>query len=204
MNRERTTRIVRTDPSLAEPLARWHTDHGNFARLLDLLELHVGAFDVGKQPKYELLRQVVYYLREYPDRFHHAREELAFQRLVRRDPPLESDINWCLHEHRLIADAGDKLLNCLDPTPAGVALDHSMLKSVAATYVAYYRHHIATEEHQIIPRAVELLTPDDWNAVNAIKAEPDPLFDTPFDARYSELRDELERMIAEAKKPWWH
>ena len=203
MNQERTTRIVRADGSLAEPLARWHADHSNFARLLDLLELQVDAFHAGKRPNYELMRLIVYYLRHYPDRFHHPREDVAFNRLVRRDPQLQSDVAWCIQEHGFIADAGEKLLNCLNQIIAGVVIERATLTTEAATYLAYYRHHVATEEHQIIPRAVELLTPDDWTAVSAIPAEPDPLFETPVDARYSELRDQIGRITGETKKGWW-
>ncbi len=191
VNQERTSRIVRTDRSLAEPLARWHADHSNFARLLDLLEVQVDAFHAGKRTDYELMRLIVYYLRHYPDRFHHPREDVAFNRLVQRDPQLQSEVTWCMQEHALIADAGEKLLNCLNQIIAGVVIERAVLQTVAATYLSYYRHHLAAEEHTIIRRAVELLTPDDWSAVSAIPAEPDPLFGPRVDARYSELRRQI-------------
>ena len=35
-----------------DPLVRWHADHRNFARLLDLLEQQVDAFLEGKRPDY--------------------------------------------------------------------------------------------------------------------------------------------------------
>ena len=200
VNQERTTRTFRTDRSLAEPLTRWHADHGNFARLLDLLQLQVDAFDADKLPDYELMRLIVYYLRHYPDRFHHPREDVAFNRLVQRDPQLQSEIAWCTHEHALIADAGEKLLNCLDQIIAGVVIEREVLQAVAAGYLAYYRHHLAAEEHQVIPRAVELLTPDDWSAVSAILAEPDPLFGAAVDARYSELRRQIGRITGKTQK----
>ena len=188
MNQQRTSRAIRADHSLAEPLVRWHADHRNFARLLDLVEQQLNAFEAGKRPDYELMRLTVYYLRHYPDRFHHPREDVAFSRLVRRDPQLRRDIEWCIQEHALIAEAGEKLLNCLNQIIAGDVIGRTTLKTAAATYLAYYRHHLAVEEHEIIPRAVELLRPDDWTAVSAIPAEPDPLFGTEVDARYSELR----------------
>ena len=191
MNQKRTTRSIRADGQLAEPLARWHADHSNFARLLDLLQLQVDAIHAGKQPDYELMRLIVYYLRHYPDRFHHPREDVAFNQLIHRDPQLQSDIAWCMHEHALIADAGERLLNCLNQIIAGVVIERDVLRSMVAIYLAYYRHHLATEEHQVIPRAVELLTPEDWSAVSAIPAEPDPLFGYSVDVRYSELRRQI-------------
>ena len=188
LNQQSISRTIRADHSLAEPLGRWHADHRNFARLLDLIEQQFNAYEAGKHPDYELMRSAVHYLRHYPDRFHHPREDVAFRRLVQRDPQLRSDIEWCIREHALIAEAGEKLLNCLNQIIAGDEVERTGLKVAAGTYLAYYRHHLAVEEHQIIPRAVELLTPDDWAAVSDIAAEPDPLFGTEVDARYSELR----------------
>jgi hemerythrin-like domain-containing protein len=180
VNQERTSRIVRADRSLAEPLARWHADHSNFARLLDLLELQVDAFHAGNRPDYELMRLIVHYLRHYPDRFHHPREDVAFDRLVQRDPQLQSEVAWCVQEHAEIASTGEKLVSCLNQVIAGAATERAALQAVTATYLALYRHHLATEEHTIIQRAVELLTPDDWSAVSAIPAEPRPIHPIPF------------------------
>ena len=196
MIKDCSTETTRPDHSLADPLARWHADHRNFARLLDLVEQQVDAFHAGKRPNYELMRLIVYYLRHYPDRFHHPREDVAFARLVKRDPRLQLQIARRMQEHVVIAAAGEELLNCLDEILAGVVIERSTLEAAAATYLVYYRYHLVSEEQQVIPRAVELLTSDDWAAVAAIPTEPDPLFGTDFDARYSELR----RQIARAAK----
>ena len=91
----------------------------------------------------------------------------------------------------MIAAAGEALLNCLNEIIVGVVIERSTLEAAAATYLVYYRHHLAAEERQVIPRAVELLTSADWAAVAAIPTEPDPLFGVDFDARYSELRRQI-------------
>ena len=176
-----------------EALDRWHADHRNFARLLDLIEQQVDAFHAGRRPDFELLRLIVYYLRHYPDRFHHPREDVAFTRLVARDPRLQLEIARRLQEHTVIAAAGEELLNCLDQIIAGALIERATLEKIAATYLVYYRHHLAAEERQVIPRAVELLTLADWLAVAAIPTEPDPLFGSDdSQARYAELRRRMQ------------
>lgn len=189
---------TRPDHLLADPLARWHADHCDFARLLDLVEQQVDAFHADKRPDYELMRVIVYYLRHYPDRFHHPREDVAFTRLVKRDPRLQLEIARRIQEHVVIAAAGEELLNCLDEILAGVVIERSTLEAAAATYLVYYRYHLAAEEQQVIPRAVELLTSADWAAVAAIPTEPDPVFGADFDARYSELRKQIAHETNEA------
>jgi hemerythrin-like domain-containing protein len=69
---------------MAQPLAVWHAEHVNFARLLDLLEAQVATFHRAERPNYDLMGNIVYYLRSFADRFHHPREDVAFARLVER------------------------------------------------------------------------------------------------------------------------
>jgi hypothetical protein len=65
------------------------------------------------------------------------------------------------------------------------------VEAAAATYLVYYRHHLAAEEQEVIPRAVQLLTRSDWAAVAAVPAGADPLFGEESEARYRELRWQL-------------
>jgi len=185
--------------SIVEPLDRWHADHRNFSRLLDLIEQEVDVFHGGRRPDYELMRSIVYYMRHYPDRFHHPREDVAFNRLVKHDRTLQLTCARRIQEHAVIAAAGDELLNCLDQVIAGTVIERSALEAAAATYLIYYRHHLAAEERELIPRAVKLLTAADWKAVSAIPTEPDPLFGTDFDERYRELRQQIAIMAEEAE-----
>ena len=84
---------------MADPIAVWHADHVSFTRLLDLLEKQVAAFHEGERANYELMRDIVCYLRHFPDRFHHPREDVAFARLVERAPGMQLPINRLLQEH---------------------------------------------------------------------------------------------------------
>ena len=118
---------------MAEPIAAWHADHVNFARLLDLLESQLAAFHAGEQPDYVLMRDIIYYLRHYPDRFHHPREDVAFARLVERDPALELQLARRLQEHRVIAAAGEKLLEVLEGAAEGALIERHALEADAAT-----------------------------------------------------------------------
>jgi len=183
---------------MAEPISAWHADHVNFARLLDLLERQLAAFHAGEQPDYALMLDIVHYLRHYPDRVHHPREDVAFARLVERDPALQLQLARRLQEHRVIAAAGEELLEILQGVAEGALIARSAVEAAAATYLVYYRHHLAAEEQEVIPRAAQLLTPSDWAAVAAVSAGADPLFGEDFEARYRELR----RQIAlEARDP---
>ena len=175
---------------MAESLAVWHAEHVNFARLLDLLESQLSAFQRGEQPTYDLMGNILYYLRGFADRFHHPREDAAFARLVEREPDSQLIVNRILQEHRVIAAAGDEFFNRLNEVTMDVMTPRATLETAAATYLVYYRHHIATEERDIMPRAAELLTKEDWAAVTAA-VPPDPLFGDIVEARFQELRNQI-------------
>ena len=176
---------------MANPIAAWRTDHANFARLLNFVERQLLAFHLGEPLDYPLLLAILYYLRDYPDRVHHPREDVAFARLVERDPTLQLPVARRLQEHRVIGAAGEELLKLLQGAVDGALIERSAIEAAAATYLVYYRHHLAAEEQELIPRASQLLTPSDWAAV-ASAPVADPLFGRDYEARYGELR----RLIA--------
>jgi hemerythrin-like domain-containing protein len=177
---------------MTEPLAIWHAEHVNFARLLDLLEREVAAFHAGGRPNYDLMVDIVYYLRNFSDRIHHPREDVAFAQLVAREPKLQLVINRLLQEHRVIATAGDELFIRLNEATEDIVTPRTALEAAAATYLVYYRHHLDTEEREILPRAAQLLTQEDWKAVGAsVPAAADPLFGSDPEARFQELRRQI-------------
>ncbi len=174
---------------MSNPATLWHAEHANFARLLSLLESQIAVFHEGGTPNYELMIDIVSYLRHYPDRFHHAREDVAFKRLIEREPALHGKVNRLLQEHRVIAHAGDELLKLLNEVADEAIIARAEVEAAASTYLVYYRHHIATEEAAVMPRAIELFTPEDWaDVAAAIPAGRDPLFGDESDERYRELR----------------
>ena len=174
---------------MTEPIAIWHADHARFAHLLDLLERELAAFHGGRQPDYALLLDVVHYLHHYPDRFHHPREDVAFARLVAHDPDMALPVARCLQEHRVIAAAGEDLLRALGEVESGSLIERAAVEAIAAMYLVYYRHHISTEEREVLPLAKKLLGPEDWAAVALARpAARDPLFGEKSDAGYRELR----------------
>lgn len=177
---------------MSDSTALWHGEHKHFARLLDLLERQVRAFHGDDRPNYELMLDVVSYLRYFPDRYHHPREDVAFARLAKRDPELKPLIDRLLQEHRVIAAAGSELLKFLEQVVGDVLVERARVEAAAATYLVYYRRHLALEDRDIVPRAEQLLTSQDWEAVMAaIPAGPDPLFGEDFEPRYRELRRQI-------------
>jgi len=171
------------------PVAHWHTEHVYFRRLLELLHRELDAFHRGERPSYELMLDIVAYLRDYCDRFHHPREDVAFARLAERVPELRLDLARLAQEHRIIARAGEKLRAQLEAALDGAMVARAEVEVAAATYLVYYGNHIAKEDELVLTRAAQALTDADWQAVRAaVSDEPDPLFGEHPQERYRELR----------------
>jgi hemerythrin-like domain-containing protein len=184
-------------PAMADPVSVWHAEHMRFASLLDFIEQQMDAFHAGRDPDFELLRDVVYYLHHYADRYHHPRENVAFARLVARDPWIGLVVGRILQEHRVLENAGATLLKHLEDMLEDAVIPRESVEAVAATYLVYYRHHLAVEEAEILPRAARTLKPEDWAAVAAaVPTASDPLFGDDVAERYRELRRRLKPSAA--------
>ncbi len=183
---------------MSDTIAIWHAEHKHFARLLDLFERQVVQFHSGDEPNYELMLDIISYLRFFPDHFHHPREDVAFARLVKRDPSLKPMIDQLMQEHRVIAAAGTELLKYLQQVVVDDVIERAKVEAAAATYLVYYRRHMAVEDRDLVPRAERLLTAEDWSAVvAAIPSHPDPLFGEDCEPRYRELRRQIALASAE-------
>src|SRR5205814_666308 len=110
----RSTRATSTTSEAAmaasdSPIQHWHAEHAYFNRLLALLQREVLRFHAGERPNYELMLDIVRYLREYGDDMHHPREDAAFAILAARCADLRQSLAKLAQEHRVIARAGEAL-----------------------------------------------------------------------------------------------
>ncbi|HVC11202.1 MAG TPA: hemerythrin domain-containing protein [Burkholderiales bacterium] len=170
----------------------WRGEHAGFRRLLDLFEAQIGLFHAGARPNYGLMLDIVSYLRHYPDRFHHPKENAAISRLLRRDPRGSVLLRRLTGDHEVIARSGKQLLEQLEAIAAGALMSREAVEASAATYAAYYRQHLAREERELFPRAERLLDEHDWAAVEAaVPAGRDPLFGERVEERYRELHRQI-------------
>lgn len=179
-------------PASVNPISTWHTEHMYFKRLLDILHGQVDLFETGERPNYQLMLDIISYLRDYSDCYHHPREDVAFERLAVHCPQLTLTLTRLRQEHRVIANAGEALSRLLTSILDDSLVPRATVESAAATYLVYYGSHIAREEADVLTHAARALTAEDWEAVrNAVPTATDPLFGSDDGARYRELRRQI-------------
>ena len=172
-----------------DPVAGWRAEHAYFGKLLRLLQREMDVFHGGDRPNYEMMLDIISYLRDFADRLHHPREDVAFARLARRCPELELPLARLQQEHRVIAQAGETLRGLLAEVLDGAIVKRTEVEMAAAMSLVYYGNHIAREEEDVVGRAAQVLGAEDWEAVRAaVPAQRDPLFGEVPDQRYRALR----------------
>ena len=151
--------------AMAVPISAWHTDHVYFNELLGHLRRELDVFHRGERPDYERMSEIVTYLRDYGDAVHHPREGVAFARLAKRCPDMALPLARLEQEHRVIAQAGQALLEQVEAILGGAIVPRAQMEAALATYLVYYGNHIAKEEEDVLTRAAKHLTAEDWIAV---------------------------------------
>jgi hemerythrin-like domain-containing protein len=146
----------------------------------------------GDEPErfFDVLRAMLFYIDEFPERLHHPKESnLLFPRVVRVAPELMDSISKLEHDHM----RGEELIRSLQHTLlAWEMLGDSRQEpfaEAAHAYVAFYLEHMRLEETVVLPAAKALLSTLDWKSLATAFAPSHDLFagPRPPDAIYDRL-----------------
>jgi hemerythrin-like domain-containing protein len=153
----------------------------------------------GPAPDPALLRAMIRYVRDFPERLHHPREDdHLFRALRARAPELAPVLDALEEEHSRGAALLAGLEGTLERALAG-ELPRAALAAAAREYADFEWAHMRKEEQLVLPVAVRRLDPADWAAIDAaFAAHADPL--AGIDARL-ELRELFRRITALAPAP---
>ena len=165
---------------MKEALSILKSEHRSISAVLQgLRELARIAQDATVRPRFQVLRSMLRYIDEYPERLHHPKEdEHLFARLALRTgaaAPLIADL---MEEHekgrRLVRELERSLLFLEDRWPAGV----KEFRRLVDEYAQFHWAHMRKEEEQVLPLAELHLTEADWQAIGAAFAgNQDPIAD---------------------------
>lgn len=153
-----------------------------------------------KPPPFDVLRAMLFYVDEFPERLHHPKESaLLFPKLRARCPELGPVFD------RLDADhaRGEQAVRALEHAllayevmgePRRVAFE-----TAAERYIDAYLSHMAVEENEILPAARTHLSEADWAELDAaFEANRDPLTGHGADEAYRPL---FEKILNNAPAP---
>jgi hemerythrin-like domain-containing protein len=169
-------------------------DHGNIARILNLLEAQLAAFRADRDPDYTLMSDAMHYIIHYQDLFHHPKEDIMLGKLTTRDPGAHPIIGELSREHAELAERGKQFLELLLSVESEEMITRAALESAGQQYIALLRGHIRKEESELFPRALTALQGSDWRDINEqITSRQDPIFGGSVEQEYRALYDYLKQ-----------
>ncbi len=155
-----------------------HDEHHALAAMLRSITLMLAqSRRNGSPPSFDVLRAMLFYIDEFPERLHHTKEsELLFPRVRERCPELSSTLDRLDHDHA----KGEAAIR---------TVEHAMLafevmgeprrkpfEDAVEKYTRFYLEHMAIEEQQILPAARQHLSQADWADLDeAFAANQDPM-----------------------------
>lgn len=171
-------------------------EHVNLDKVLRSLENRVADLaQPGTKPDFELLTFIVYYIRVYPDRMHHPKEdEFLFGPLRRRRPEAGTVIDELERQHAKGRELIDALDTALKECEAAFPENCDRLKAATREYVDFQRRHMSIEERDILPLARSVLTEEDrMLADRAFATNRDPLVNENLETGFRALYDRITR-----------
>ena len=177
---------------MKEILGKLHQDHINVAKLLDLYEKQLKILKKGGNPNYIILRDIMKYMRCYPDVVHHPLEEVIFEKLEEKNKAIADKVHQLYREHKQIDDIGNNLAEILSTIAAGVITSLTEFLENSEKYLQLMRSHMNLEEGEIFPEINKYFTDKDWESVDLVLAkQSDPLFGHKIEEEYQSLYESV-------------
>lgn len=186
-----------TDPSSATPriIDRLRSEHRNLERLVRLLDRQPSLLVSVVAPNIGLLVDVLYYLTRFPDVTHHPLEDCIVERLRDRNALSAELAEEIEAQHVTLVRQGSDLLRDLESSLREETVSPEIVELNIRLYAERLRHNMKVEELVLFPTAVRELDAEDWRAIehSMNPIESDPLFQTPVEARFSQLHRVIAR-----------
>jgi hemerythrin-like domain-containing protein len=173
-------------------------EHSALASVLrTLLLLLAQSRDSGRAPDFGALRAMLFYVAEFPEKRHHRKEsEYLFPKLRARSPLSRPLLDRLDEDHRRGEFRIRELAHALTAYEQLGEPRRAAFELAARQYVDFYLTHMALEEREILPLALQLLTPADWDELDvAMALDPDPLVGEEVEEDYRGLMDRIVHLV---------
>jgi hemerythrin-like domain-containing protein len=177
-------------------------EHTTLAAMLRSLGMMV-ARGPGTNPQnfFDVLRAMLFYIDEFPERLHHPKEsELLFPKVAARAPETAQLIAQLDQEHQQGESSVRELLLLLLAWELLGESRREPFDVATKRYLSFYLEHMRLEETVILPAAMKVLSTEDWKEIDAaFETNCDPLTGKyPRDPLYDQL---FTRIVNNAPAP---
>ena len=179
-----------------------HDEHSTLAAILRSMGLMVDRGPADNPAGFfDVLRAMLFYIDEFPERLHHPKEsELLFPLVVRVAPEVQATVNQLESDHQKGEGAVRELQHLLLAWELIGESRRSAFDQAQKKYREFYLAHMQLEEKVILPTAQKMLSASDWQLLDeAFTRNCDPLTGKyPRDPSYDRL---FSRIVLQAPAP---
>ena len=179
-----------------------HDEHNALASMLRSIGMMVDRGPGSKpQAYFDVMRAMLFYIDEFPERLHHPKEtELLFPPVARLAPETREAIARLDREHVQGEASVRELQHLLLAWELLGETRREAFETAAKRYLSFYMDHLKLEETVILPAALRVLSDEDWREIDAaFESNCDPLTGKyPRDPIYDRL---FTRIVTLAPEP---
>ncbi len=153
-------------------------EHASLAAMLQSMRMMIKRGPSNDRYKfYDVLRAMLFYIDEFPERLHHPKESnLLFPRVVKCAPHVMGVIDKLERDHMSSEKAVRDMQHLLLAWELLGENRRRTFEEAFDQYVSAYLAHMNLEETAILPEAERCFSVDDWRVLDAAFAEnADPL-----------------------------
>jgi hemerythrin-like domain-containing protein len=177
-------------------------EHASLAAMLQSMRMLVERGpDDSRKNFFDVLRAMLFYIDEYPERLHHPKESnLLFPKVVKASPKVLGAIDRLERDHMYSEKAARELQHLLLSWELLGPSRRATFEEAFKKYVDFYLDHMNLEEEVILPEAEKALNAAEWAEIDAaFEKNADPLTGKyPPTAEYEKL---FSLIVARAPAP---
>lgn len=157
-----------------------YRDHDGLRRILYLLEELLISIYRGSSQNYSLLRRILAYIQDHPERIHHPAEDAVFSVMFKNgvnDRKFRDDVNTLMKDHSEIEGIIRESIEAVDTALVDPHPDVADIGDRLSTLINLQRAHLLFEEMNVYPRIAEHLGEKDWEDIALLVPDhEDPIF----------------------------
>jgi len=172
-------------------------EHRAITAVVEALRHIVAEVEAGRMAAdHALLGALFHYIEQFPERLHHPKEDdFLFARLRVRRPDAATLLDGLTREHEIGRERFAELKASWEQFRADPAALRPFAEGVER-YSHFHWLHMRKEEDEVLPLALQALTPEDWAAIDAAFASNnDPIVGVPASKAFRELFRRLTAIV---------
>ncbi len=172
-------------------------EHRHIAGIMQLFSAQLDAVAKGEMVDTQVIYEVMDYMVQWPDRFHHPREDLIYGRVAELDATAADNVDSLQRDHDEMAARGREVLEAIVGWRAGRVAGSEVVEQ-GRRYVQRMYEHMRSEEELVFPQIERILGHDDWRELiqeDRLRPVRDPVFGPRIEREFRNLARKLRRSV---------